>query len=89
MNWKKPVKLRRKNGNVTYETRRKRSTAKIKQETIRERGQFCNNFLWDEADANVRSYIFSCLGVESQMQLQQKYPGHEINNNLLKSFSRY
>ena len=35
----------------------------------------CNSVNWDEADARVRCYLFLCLGMEAQRQLQQKRPG--------------
>ena len=46
----------------------------------REKGVLCNSYMWDEADAKLRSYLFLCLGAEGQRQVQQKRPSLEMRN---------
>ena len=38
----------------------------------------CNSVTWDEVDAGVRSYLFLCLGMKGQKQVQLKRPGLNI-----------
>ena len=38
-----------------------------------------NSFRWDEADAEVRSYLFLSLGAEGQRQTQQKRPNMNLH----------
>ena len=60
-------KTEAENGNETYETRRYQTYENQTYETrVRERGLFCNNFPWDQAEANMRNYIFLCRGRRSK-----------------------
>ena len=45
-----------------------------------EKRVLCNSYKWVEADAKVRSYLFSCLGAEGHRQVQQKRPSLELHN---------
>ena len=45
-----------------------------------EKGVLYNSYMWDEADAKFRSYLFLCLRAEGQRQVQQKRPSLEIHN---------
>ena len=51
----------------------------------REKGVLCNSVAWDEADANVGSYLFLWLGTEGQRQVQQKCSGLDIQSTTTKS----
>ena len=44
-----------------------------------EKSVLYNSYRWDEADAKVRSYMFLCLGVEGQRQVQQKRLGLDLH----------
>ena len=44
----------------------------------RDKGVMCNSVIWDEEDVRVRSYLFLCLGMEAQRQVQQKRAGLNI-----------
>ena len=50
----------------------------------REKGVMCNSEIWDEADARVRSYLFLCLGMKGQRQVQQKGLGLNIQTTTTK-----
>ena len=56
----------------------------------REKGVLCNSEIWNEADARVRSYLFLCLGMKGQRQVQQKgprvkYPNYNNKNHTFRS----
>ena len=51
-------------------------------------GVMCNSVIWDEADARVRSYLFLCLGMERQKQIQQKRPGLDIQTTTTRESKR-
>ena len=50
----------------------------------RDKGVMCNSVNWDEADARERSYLFLCLGMEGQRQVQQKRPGLNIQTTMTR-----
>ena len=51
-------------------------------------GVLCENIPWDDADAQVRSYRFICLGAEGQRQLQKKSSEHDIQLATTKKLMR-
>ena len=67
---------------ITGETKAKKRNPDIRNQEkkrVRERGPFCNNFSWDEADAKVRNSIFLCLGGRKSKPATTKTPGFEIH----------
>ena len=54
----------------------------------RDKGVMCNSVIWDEADARVRSYLFLCLSMEGQRQVQQKRPGLNIQTTTTRELKQ-
>ena len=54
----------------------------------RNKGVMCNSVNRDEADARMRSYLFLCLGMEGQRQVQQKRPGLNLQKTTTRQLKQ-